>query len=146
MGRPFLKEGRARYCLAAPVRKLILDGPGAADGGKSASAAYRKCELVSSDAVEGTRCPHLEEIRVQYCGVASITKLVPFSASELSSCAGNGYRHCDSYLSLAQPHPSVPDDELLFAPNHFGSIARKPGFATLASIIFWLLWLRPLRV
>jgi hypothetical protein len=31
---PFLKEGRARYCHTAPVQRLILDGPGAADGGR----------------------------------------------------------------------------------------------------------------
>ena len=37
---PFLREGRARYCHAAPVRKLILDGPGATDGGRCASARY----------------------------------------------------------------------------------------------------------
>lgn len=34
MSCPFLREGRARYCHAAPLRKLILDGPDrmAADG------------------------------------------------------------------------------------------------------------------
>ena len=37
---PFLREGRARYCHAAPVRKLILDGPGASEGGRCASARY----------------------------------------------------------------------------------------------------------
>lgn len=131
MGCPFLKEGRARYCHAAPVRKLILDGPGAADGGKCASSAYRKCELVSADAAEATRCPHLEEIRVQYCGVSSITKLVPFSDSELSSCTSNSYRYCDSYLSLARPHPSVPDGQLLFAPNHFWLDREENGLCHL---------------
>ena len=119
MGCPFLKDGRARYCHAAPVQKLILDGPGAADGGRCASNAYRKCELVAEDAPEEARCPHLEEIRVQYCGISSITKLVPFSDSELSSCTSNSYRYCDSYLSLARPHPSIPDTQLLFSPNHF---------------------------
>jgi glycine cleavage system H lipoate-binding protein len=119
MGCPFLKEGRARYCHAAPVRKLILDGPGAAEGGKCATAAYRKCELVAQDGPEEARCPHLEEVRVQYCGVSSITKLVPFSDSELSSCTSNSYRYCDSYLALARPHASDPDGKLMFSPNHF---------------------------
>ena len=131
MGCPFLKEGRARYCHAVPVRKLILDGPGTVDGGKCASTAYRKCELVSPDAAEGTRCPHLEEIRVQYCGVASVTKLVPFSDSELSSCTSNSFRYCDSYLSLAHPHPNVPDGELLFAPNHFWLDREETGLCHL---------------
>ncbi len=127
MGCPFLKEGRARYCHAAPVRKLILDGPGAADGGRCASSAYRQCELVAQDAAEETRCPHLEEIRVQYCGVSSITKLVPFSDSELSSCTSDSYRYCDSYLLLARPHPSAPDAELLFASNHFWLDREQTG-------------------
>ncbi len=131
MGCPFLKEGRARYCHAAPVRKLILDGPGTVDGGKCTSAAYRKCELVSPDAAEGTRCPHLEEIRVQYCGVSSITKLVPFSDSELSSCTSDSFRYCDSYLSLAHPHPNAPDEELLFAPNHFWLDCEETGLCHL---------------
>ena len=60
-----------------------------------------------------------EEIRVQYCGISSITELVPFSDSKLSSCTSNSYRYCDSYLSLARPHPSIPDTQLLFSPNHF---------------------------
>jgi glycine cleavage system H lipoate-binding protein len=128
MGCPFLKEGRARYCHAAPVKKLILDGPGATDGGRCASAAYRKCELVAEDAPEGNSCPHLEEIRVQYCGVSSITKLVPFSDSELSSCTSDSYRYCDSYLSLARPHPSTPDAQLMFSPNHFWLDREENGW------------------
>jgi len=127
MGCPFLKEGRARYCHAAPVKKLILDGPGATDGGRCASAAYRKCELVTPEAADGNSCPHLEEIRVQYCGVSSITKLVPFSDSELSSCTSDGYRYCDSYLSLARPHPSTPDAKLMFSPNHFWLDGKENG-------------------
>ena len=127
MGCPFLKEGRARYCHAAPVQKLILDGPGAADGGRCASNAYRKCELVAEDAPEEARCPHLEEIRVQYCGISSITKLVPFSDSELSSCTSTTYRYCDSYLHLAQPHSTKPAPNLLFSSNHFWLDAEASG-------------------
>ncbi len=127
MGCPFLKEGQARYCHAAPVKKLILHGPGATDGGRCASAAYRKCELVAQEAPEGNSCPHLEEIRVQYCGVSSITKLVPFSDSELSSCTSDSYGYCDSYLSLARPHPSTPDAQLMFSPNHFWLDGEQNG-------------------
>ena len=123
MACPFLKEGRARYCHAVPVQKLILDGPGAADAGKCASPEYRQCEWVKSDATElnrsPNRCPHLEEIRVQYCGVSPVTKLVPFSESELSSCTSSSYLYCDSYLSLARPHNTTPRAHLLYAPNHF---------------------------
>jgi len=127
MGCPFLKEGRARYCHAAPVQKLILEGTGAADGGRCASPGYRKCELVAGEEANYERCPHLEEIRVQYCGMSSITKLVPFSDTELSSCTSNSFRYCDSYLSLARPHPSTPDVQLLYTPNHFWLDREETG-------------------
>jgi len=127
MACPFLKEGRARYCHAAPMKKLILDGPGAAEGGRCASADYRNCEWVAKDTPQQDRCPHLEQIRVQYCGVSPVTKLVPFSDSELSSCTSNSYRYCDSYLSLSRPHASIPLPQLLYSSNHFWLDAEDSG-------------------
>ena len=127
MACPFLKEGRARYCHAAPVQKLILDGPGAADGGRCTSPQYAQCELVAKNSVYHDRCPHLEEIRVQYCGVSPVTKLVPFSDSQLSSCTSNTYRYCDSYLLLARPHATTPPANLLYTPNHFWLDAEESG-------------------
>ncbi len=127
MACPFLKEGRARYCHAAPVRKLIMDGPGASDGGRCASARYRTCELAANDRATLDRCPHLEEIRVQYCGVSPVPKLVPFSDSQLSSCTSDNYRYCDSYLHLAQPHATKPSPTLLYTPNHFWLDAEQSG-------------------
>jgi len=124
---PFLKEGRARYCHAAPVKKLILDGPGATEAGRCASPEYLRCDLVVKNAPHLSRCPHLEDIRVQYCGVSPVTKLVPFSDSELSSCTGNGFRYCDSYLSLARPHATAPGAQLLFTSNHFWLDAEDSG-------------------
>ena len=124
---PFLREGRARYCHAAPVRKLILDGPGATDGGRCASAQYLKCELASQNGIAQDRCPHLEEIRVQYCSVSPIPKLVPFSDSQMSSCTSDNYRYCDSYLHLAQPHSTPPPPTLLYAPNHFWLDVEESG-------------------
>jgi glycine cleavage system H lipoate-binding protein len=127
MSCPFLREGRARYCHAAPVRKLILDGPGATDGGRCASTRYVDCVLALKSESPRERCPHLEEIRVQYCGVSPIPKLVPFSDSELSSCTSNTYRYCDSYLHLAQPHVSTPASSLLYSQNHFWLDAEDSG-------------------
>lgn len=127
MACPFLKEGRARYCHAAPVQKLILDGPGAVDGGRCTSADYTRCELAAKEEARHDRCPHLEEIRVQYCGVSPVTKLVPFSDSELSRCTSNTYRYCDSYLLLARPHASTPPANLLYAANHFWLDAEESG-------------------
>lgn len=127
MSCPFLKEGRARYCHAAPVKKMILDGPGAASGGRCTSADYRQCEWVDQAAAQADRCPHLEEIRVQYCGVSPVPKLVPFSDSELSNCTSSGYRYCDSYLSLARPHATTPPPNLLYTSNHFWLDTEESG-------------------
>ena len=124
---PFLKEGQARYCHAAPVKKLILDGPGATDGGRCASPDYVDCELLAKGSAQSSSCPHLEHIRVQYCGVSPVTKLVPFSDSELSSCTSNSYRYCDSYLSLARPHITTPVPQLLYSSNHFWLDAEESG-------------------
>src|SRR5512135_688796 len=126
MSCPFLKEGRAQYCHAAPVRKLILEGPGAVDGGRCATPKYRECTLAAKDGTQLDRCPHLEEMRVQFCGVSPVPKLVPFSESELSSCTSNGYRYCDSYLALARPH-ATPPAQLLYTPNHFWLDAEESG-------------------
>jgi glycine cleavage system H lipoate-binding protein len=127
MACPFLKEGRARYCHAAPVQKLILDGPGATDGGRCTSSDYRHCALAAKSGPQQDRCPHLEQIRVQYCGVSPVTKLVPFSDSELSSCTSNTYRYCDSYLLLARPHANSAPAHLLYAANHFWLDAEESG-------------------
>src|ERR1035441_10608207 len=99
MACPFLKEGRARYCHAAPVQKLILDGPGVvADGGRCTSSEYRQCPMAAKNTAKLERSPPLGGVRVHYCGASSGPKLVPFSDSQLSSCTSNSYRYCDSYL------------------------------------------------
>ena len=135
MACPFLTEGRARYCHAAPVRKLILDGPGVT-GGRCASREYRQCELVSKSAAGQDRCPHLEDIHVQYCGASPVTKLVPFTDSDLSSCASSSYRYCDSYLARSRPHPTVPPPQLLYAPNHFWLDVDESGACHIGIDIF----------
>jgi glycine cleavage system H lipoate-binding protein len=115
---PFLTEGRAQYCHAAPMRKLLLDGPGVT-GGLCTSPQYAQCDFVVKDEVQQDRCPHLEEVRVQYCSASPVPKLVPFSDAQLSSCGSGSYRYCDSYLAHARPHGTTAPTNLLYAPNHF---------------------------
>jgi glycine cleavage system H lipoate-binding protein len=125
---PFLKEGRAQYCHAAPARKMILEGPGVSGAGRCASSEYHLCDLVGKDEPRHERCPHLEDLHVQYCGATTPTKLIPFSDSQASSCTNDSYRYCDSYLSLARPHGVLaPPAGLLFAPNHFWLAAEDSG-------------------
>lgn len=129
MACPFLKEGRAQYCHAAPARRLILDGPGASGAGRCASPEYDRCDLPRKDEPKQERCPHLEEVLVQYCEASSPTKLIPFSKSEFSSCADGGYHFCDLYLSRVSPsaaHAALP--QMLYAPNHLWLAADESGF------------------
>lgn len=135
MACPFLSEGRARFCHAAPVRKLILDGPGVT-GGRCASPEYWQCELVSKTEPRQQRCPHLEDIQVQYCGASPVTKLVPFSESDLSICSGANHRYCDLFLERARPHPSVPPPELLYSPNHFWLDVDESGVCHIGIDVF----------
>jgi len=101
------------------MRKLILEGPGVTMGGLCTSREYKQCGLAAKDSVQMDRCPHLEEVHVQYCGAAPITKLVPFSDSQLSSCGSGSYRYCDAYLAQAQPHGATRPENLLYTANHF---------------------------
>jgi glycine cleavage system H lipoate-binding protein len=128
MACPFLKEGRAQYCHAAPVGKLILKGPGFSGAGRCASPEYYRCQLVAKDEPHQQTCPHLEEVHVQYCGVSTPTKLIPFSESQVSNCTTGGYRFCESYLTLARPHGAMaPSKDLLYSPNHFWLAAEESG-------------------
>jgi len=132
MSCPFLKEGRAQYCHAAPVGKLILEGPGVSATSLCASPEYHRCGLVGKEEPRRQRCPHLEEIHVQYCSATTPTKLIPFSESQLSSCRAGGYRYCDSYLTLARPHGAVaPPADLLYSPNHFWLAPEDSGFCNI---------------
>lgn len=127
MACPFLKDGQARYCHAAPVRKLILDGPGGSDGGRCASPDYRQCEWAAGDGARQDHCSFLENVRVQYCGASPIKKLVPFCNSQLSCCTSSSYRYCDSYLLIERPDTTTPPANLFYAPNHFWLDAEESG-------------------
>jgi len=125
---PFLKEGRAFYCHAAPVGKMILEGPGFSGGGLCESKRYFHCELARTEELLQDHCPHLERIHVQFCGVTTPVKLIPFSESELSNCSTGGHRYCESYLALARPHgaAAAPAD-LLYSRNHFWLDVEESG-------------------
>lgn len=127
MSCPFLREGRARYCHAAPLRKLILDGPGSAGGGRCETAEYRQCPLVQASEAAPV-CPHLEAMHVQYCGASGTPKLVPYSEAGLSRCGGTGFRYCELYLSIARPHARLDAPEQLYqATNHLWLDADEGG-------------------
>jgi glycine cleavage system H lipoate-binding protein len=128
MACPFLKEGRAHYCHAAPLGRLILEGPGFSSSGRCVSPEYVGCELVAKGEAGQQRCPHLEEIHVQYCSVLMPIKLIPFSESQLSSCSTDGYHYCESYLTLARPHGAMnPAANLLYSTNHYWLAAEESG-------------------
>ena len=76
---PFLKEGRALYCHAAPFGKMILEGPGYSDQGRCESPEYYRCELVKSDEMleQGKvhRCNHLVRRHARFMAKTSISCL-----------------------------------------------------------------------
>ena len=133
---PFLREGRARYCHASPVRKLILDGPGAAGGGRCTTPEYRGCALVEDRESAAVGCPHMEGIHVQYCGASPVAKLVPFSESQLSRCTSAGFRFCDSYLALARPRKQKDPPDLFYAPNHMWLDVAEDGLCHIGADAF----------
>ncbi len=134
---PFLREGRAKYCHAASVRKLILDGPGGAGGGLCTSPEYRRCGVVQQDDEPAERCPHLEQIHVQYCGASPVTKLVPFSDAQSSPCTGGGYKYCDAYLARARPHgASGATSDLQFSANHLWLDVDEEGLCHIGVDVF----------
>lgn len=137
MACPFLKEGRAQYCHSAPVGKLILEGPGVSGTSLCMSPEYYRCDLVGKAEPRQARCPHLEEMHVQYCGAATPTKLIPFSESQQSSCTTGGYRYCESYLTLARPHGAIaPAADLLYSPNHFWLAVEESGLCHVGTDAF----------
>jgi glycine cleavage system H lipoate-binding protein len=47
---------------------------------------------------------------MQYCGAAPVTKMIPYSESQLSRCGSDRFRYCELYLSMA--HPGLPMEEV----------------------------------
>ncbi|HLK67725.1 MAG TPA: hypothetical protein VKU19_30045 [Bryobacteraceae bacterium] len=103
---PFLKEAQVRYCQSSTVRKLIPLSPAAQSDEKCSAASHTSCPVYQSQPDEASAfgpCPYLRESLMQYCGAASVAKLVPYSESLLSRCGNDGYRYCELYLAMAHP-------------------------------------------
>lgn len=132
MSCPFLRETRVRSCQAAPVRKLIVEGFTASADEKCSNGRHAGCSVYREHAMpeeDAGHCPHLHETLMQYCGVQSVPKMVPYSESQINRCGSAGHRFCEMYLSLARP-AGVPRREagqvegidvplgLHYSPNH----------------------------
>lgn len=127
---PFLREAQVKYCRTSSIRKLIpLAQAGRAEE-RCSSENYAECPVFQqqTDANElaafGT-CPFLHESLMQYCGAASVTKLVPYSEALLSRCGNQSHRYCELYLQMAHPLPPAETvdglqmpGELAYTANH----------------------------
>jgi len=110
-----LKEIEVKYCGTATVRKLIPLAQTGRTEDKCSSAEHRSCAVWrrQPEALEETACgpcPYLRESLMQYCGAASVAKLVPYSESLLSRCGNDSYRYCELYRAMA--HPGLEAEEV----------------------------------
>lgn len=134
---PFLREAHVQSCQASPIRKQIVR-TGSSTDERCATAAWHDCPVVrelSEEHPSATSCPFRMESLAQYCSVAPVTKLIPWSDQAFSRCGSEAHRFCDLYLALAKtpapaaapgkPSPRTGDadgvpvpDWLWFAPGH----------------------------
>ncbi len=136
---PFLREAQVKYCRTSSIRKLIpLAQAGRAEE-RCTSETYAECLVFQQQpdahdlAAFGT-CPFLHESLMQYCGAASVTKLVPYSEALLSRCGNQSHRYCELYLQMAHPLPPAETvdgvqmpAELAYTANHMWVDAGEDG-------------------
>jgi len=110
---PFLKEAQVKYCQTSSIRKLIPIAPAGQADEKCSSLEHLNCRVFRAQNTEGDisgQCPYLGETLMQYCGAAPVTKMIPYSESQLSRCGSDRFRYCELYLSMA--HPGVPLEDV----------------------------------
>jgi len=117
-----LKETEVKYCGTATVRKLIPLAQARRTEDKCSSAEHTSCAVwrQQPEAVEETACgpcPYLRESLMQYCGAASVAKLVPYSESLLSRCGNDSYKYCDLYRAMAHPGLAAEEVDGIGFPN-----------------------------
>lgn len=127
---PFLKETEVKYCGTATVRKLIPLARANRTEDKCSSAEHGSCPIWQQQPEAAGKtacgpCPYLRESLMQYCGAASVMKLVPYSESLLSRCGNDSYRYCDLYRAMAHPELAAADVDgvefpgwLRYSSNH----------------------------
>ena len=71
---------------------------------------------------------------MQYCGAASVAKLVPYSESLLSRCGNDSYRYCELYRAMAHPGLAAVDvdgievpEGLRYSSNHLWLDTSEDG-------------------
>jgi glycine cleavage system H lipoate-binding protein len=127
---PFLKEAQVKYCGTSSIRKLIPLAQAGREEERCSSERHTGCSVFrqqpdSRELASFGTCPYLHESPMQYCGAASVAKLIPYSESLLSRCGNGSYRYCEVYLQIAHPLPppetadGVPmPAELAYSANH----------------------------
>lgn len=134
MACPYLQETTVVSCRHAGFRTAL---PGGA-GGLCASDRYALCDAWGGQAPEatGSRCPYLQEARMQFCAAAAVRKFVPPSKTSRPRCARDAYFYCALYLDAAGPEAAGPEqvvdgirvpERLLYSPNHMWMDLREDG-------------------
>ncbi len=120
---PFLQEAQVKTCRASEFRKLIVRTPFPVDE-LCSTPEHVRCLAVQhrlEDGPAGQKCSFLQEMLVQYCSAAPVTKFIPYSESLLSRCGNESHRYCDLYLSLSSPASAAsPAESSAACPGNAG--------------------------
>ncbi len=144
---PFLQETEVKTCRASEFRKLIVRTLIPA-GERCSSPEYKQCPVARDHhegSAGGSQCGFLQEMLVQFCSAAPLTKFIPYSESVLSRCGSESHRYCELYLSMASPgaaatsnpatasHP--PDGD---PTSHWVEDICIPGWLSYSANHMWL--------
>lgn len=103
---PFLREARVKYCQASAFRKMIVEARSSITSERCTSPDFAGCPAAASQPAGpagGSRCPYLQDARVEYCGAAAVTKYIPATDGLLSRCSSESHLYCELYLAHADP-------------------------------------------
>jgi glycine cleavage system H lipoate-binding protein len=128
---PFLREAHVKYCRSSSFRKMIVETAASAADEKCSTPAYRDCSAYRAgwhEQAEDVRCPHLQQILVQYCEASPLRKFIPYNESPLSRCRNESFRYCQLYAQLMNAGENAgaledcstvrTPDGLFYSPNH----------------------------
>jgi glycine cleavage system H lipoate-binding protein len=143
---PFLQETDVKTCRASEFRKFIVRTLIPA-GERCSSPDYKQCPVAQDhheESAGGSQCGFLQEMLVQFCSAAPLTKFIPYSESVLSRCGSESHKYCELYLSMASPDAADPNSASALNPpdgdhtSHWVEDIGVPGWLFYSENHMWL--------